>query len=113
MNIMTQFTLRRKIVLRFWIVRMMSILLALISCTTIVAADAKPSNQQDGVNIAGELKKWHTVTLTFDGPEVAETDENNPFLNYRLNVTFSHKTTGKTYKVPGYFAADGDRKSVV
>ncbi len=59
-------------------------------------------------SISGELKKWHKVTLTFEGPEVSETDDYNPFLHYRLNVTFSHKKTGKTYQVPGYFAADGN-----
>ena len=60
------------------------------------------------VDTAGELKLWHTVTLTFDGPDVSEHDEYNPFLNYRLNVTFHHMRTRKTYVVPGYFAADGD-----
>lgn len=29
-------------------------------------------------------------------------------MNYRLNVFFTHKESGKTLKVPGYFAADGD-----
>ncbi len=58
--------------------------------------------------ITGELKKWHKITLTFDGPEVSETDEVNPFLNYRLDVVFKHKEGEKTYKIPGYFAADGN-----
>lgn len=59
-------------------------------------------------NITGELKRWHKVTLKLAGPQAAEMDENNPFLNYRLNVTFNHPETGTQYKVPGYFAADGD-----
>lgn len=58
--------------------------------------------------IAGELKKWHPVTITFNGPEVSETDEYNPFLGYRLNVTFRHENGKETYVVPGYFAADGN-----
>ena len=58
--------------------------------------------------ITGELKKWHKVTLTFEGPETSETDKLNPFFNYRLNVTFKHTASGKEYIVPGYFAADGD-----
>lgn len=62
----------------------------------------------DGATITGELKKWHTVTLTFDGPQCSETDEYNPFFNYRLHVTFTHQQTGKSYQVPGYFAADGN-----
>ena len=57
---------------------------------------------------SGELKKWHKVTLTFDGPETSETADPNPFLYYRLNVIFKHQGSGKSYLVPGYFAADGD-----
>lgn len=60
------------------------------------------------VESSGEQRKWHKITLTFDGPEASESDENNPFLNYRLNVRFKHPTTGKSYLVPGYFAADGN-----
>lgn len=56
--------------------------------------------------IDGELRKWHKVTLTFDGPQASETGTPNPFTDYRLNVTFTKG--GKTYVVPGYFAADGN-----
>ncbi|SFF67985.1 Putative collagen-binding domain of a collagenase [Salegentibacter agarivorans] len=62
----------------------------------------------DAQNISGELKKWHKITLDFKGPETSEDDVINPFLNYRLNVTFTHKETGKSYLIPGYFAADGN-----
>ncbi len=59
-----------------------------------------------GVVVSGELKKWHTITITFTGPNTGEESEPNPFLDYRLNVTF---TKGKKqYVVPGYYAADGD-----
>lgn len=52
-------------------------------------------------------KKWHPVTLTFTGPSAHERDANpNPFLDYRLNVTFTGPH-GKQYRVPGYFAGDG------
>ncbi len=57
-------------------------------------------------DISGELKKWHKVTITFDGPEASETANPNPFLYYRLNVTFTKED--KSYTVPGYFAADGN-----
>jgi hypothetical protein len=60
------------------------------------------------VKITGELKKWHTVTLTFNGPKTSENDDNNPFLNYRFNVEFTHTNSNKRYVVPGFFAADGD-----
>jgi len=61
-----------------------------------------------GAQVSGELKKWHKVTLTFDGPKTSETAEPNPFLCYRLSVSFTHQNSGKLYLVPGYFAADGD-----
>ncbi|MEO1253728.1 MAG: DUF5060 domain-containing protein, partial [Bacteroidota bacterium] len=56
--------------------------------------------------IAGELKKWHKVTLSFEGPDLNETATSNPFADYRLNVTFTNGS--KTYVVPGFYAADGD-----
>lgn len=73
-----------------------SIVIALL--TTNVAADTQ---------ISGEMKKWHKITITFDGPNTSENAEPNPFLSYRLNVTFRHAKTGKEYVVPGYYAADG------
>ena len=57
-------------------------------------------------DIRGELKKWHKLTLTFGGPQTSEEAEPNPFLDYRLNVTFTKGN--KQYVVPGYYAADGD-----
>ncbi|MEZ5353803.1 MAG: DUF5060 domain-containing protein [Bryobacteraceae bacterium] len=56
--------------------------------------------------VSGELKQWHDVTLTFDGPSTSEYADPNPFLAYRLNVTFT-KGASK-YVIPGYFAADGN-----
>lgn len=61
--------------------------------------------EKGSVTVTGELKTWHKVTLTFDGPTATETDAKNPFLDYRLSVTF-HKGD-KHIVVPGYFAADG------
>lgn len=58
--------------------------------------------------ISGQLRQWHKVTLTFDGPEASEDGDPNPFLDYRLQVTFRHPNSGLAYSVPGYFAADGD-----
>lgn len=71
------------------------------------AKPAPPSSTKQA-NISGELKKWHKVSLTFDGPEVSETDEVSPFMHYRFKVTFAHAASGKEYQVPGYFAADGN-----
>ncbi len=61
-----------------------------------------------GTKVSGELRQWHKVTLTLDGPHASEDGDPNPFLDYRLQVTFRHPKTGLTYVVPGYFAADGD-----
>lgn len=58
--------------------------------------------------VSGELKKWHKLSLEFEGPNTSESAEENPFLNFRLNVVFKHATTGKAYLIPGYYAADGD-----
>lgn len=75
---------------------------------TFLKVNAEGYKDIVNTSISGELKKWHTVTLTFDGPECSETDLYNPFFNYRLDVVFTHQKTAKSYKVPGYFAADGN-----
>lgn len=59
-------------------------------------------------SISGELKQWHKITLEVDGPHASETGHPNPFLDYRMQVTFRHPKSGLTYNIPGYFAADGD-----
>lgn len=58
--------------------------------------------------IKGELKKWHKVTIEFEGPETSEQADENPFLNYRLNVTFTHAETQAKFLVPGYYSTDGN-----
>ena len=64
------------------------------------------NSQNSKVSIQGELKKWHKITLSFTGEPLSEYDKENPFLNYRLNVTFKNKD--KIYIVPGFYAADGN-----
>ena len=56
--------------------------------------------------VSGTLQKWHKITIDFTGPQTGEANGNNPFLNYRLDVTFTNGA--KTYIVPGFFAADGN-----
>lgn len=77
-----------------------SVLLSLIAFLLVgghvVAAD-----------VGGELKQWHTITLTFDGPEASEDAKPNPFIAYRLTVWFVHEETTQRYEIPGFFAADG------
>jgi hypothetical protein len=61
------------------------------------------------VEITGELKQWHKVTLTLDGPYAHELDnEPNPFTDCNLTVTFTHESGSPRYHVPGYFAGDGN-----
>jgi hypothetical protein len=65
--------------------------------------------------LTGELKKWHKITLGFGGPPASELGMTVPgayrppsvFADYRLNCIFTH-SEGKSYTVPGYFAADGN-----
>jgi hypothetical protein len=61
------------------------------------------------VSISAELRQWHKVTLTLSGPRADElSSAPNPFMNYRMAVTFAHESGSPTYRVPGYFAGDGD-----
>ena len=70
---------------------------------TIILGSCKENKE---IKIDGEFKKWHRVVLNFEGPKTSETDDNNPFLNYRLDVTF--KNGKKEYVIPGFYAVDGD-----
>ncbi|QDU93750.1 DUF5060 domain-containing protein [Lignipirellula cremea] len=70
-----------------------------------------PVRGEDGTGqatITGELQQWHNVTLSLDGPWASEKGEPNPFLDYRMTVTFTHASGSPRYQTPGYFAADGD-----
>lgn len=58
--------------------------------------------------LSGELKKWHKITIGFDGPNTSETATPNPFTYYRLDVAFTHAGSGKITVVPGFYAADGN-----
>jgi hypothetical protein len=73
---------------------------------------APVARQPDGtgtVALTGELKQWHKVTLTLDGPFAHERDtQPNPFTDCRFAVTFTHESGAPSYLVPGYFAADGN-----
>ena len=57
-------------------------------------------------------KLWHPVTLSQSGPfayeqhDVLEAGKPNPFMDYRMAVTFSQGE--KSFTVPGYFAVDGN-----
>ena len=83
---------------------------ALLSAPTFAQAPAgKQAPGTPDVSISGELKQWHKVTLTLSGPQADEASAApNPFMDYRMMVTFAHESGTPTYSVPGYFAGDGD-----
>ena len=65
-------------------------------------------NGKGNVEISGERKTWHKITVTLGGPYAHEHDNApNPFTDYHMTVSFSH-SDGQTHIVPGYFAADGN-----
>ena len=83
------------------------------SALAVLVMTSSPSGQPAplprGVETGGELRQWHKVTLTLDGPQADErATEPNPFRDYRLTVTFTHESGTPSYSVPGYFAADGN-----
>ncbi|MEL6570390.1 MAG: cadherin-like domain-containing protein [Pseudomonadota bacterium] len=59
------------------------------------------------VDITGEQKVWHKITLDFEAPETFS-ESPSTFRDYRLDVTFRNTVTGEVITLPGYFAADGD-----
>ncbi len=63
--------------------------------------------QTINTTISSEIyRQWHTVEIDFEGPETSEDAEDNPFLNYRLEVVFTNAQT--SYKIRGFYAADGN-----
>ncbi|MEO0530852.1 MAG: DUF5060 domain-containing protein [Planctomycetota bacterium] len=50
--------------------------------------------------------QYQPIKLDFELASTHELAPENPFLDYRLDVTFSQG--GRTFRVPGHFAADGD-----
>ncbi len=83
-----------------------------VQTVPIAKAETPAIVSKDGkgkVVISGELKQWHKVTLTLDGPFAKETDTRpNPFTDYRMTVKFTHESGSPSYTVPAYFAADGN-----
>ena len=73
---------------------------------SLLCASVLISDTYGNFEIGGELRKWHRITLTFDGPFTSEQAEVNPFMDYRLRVEF--RNGDHTFIVPGYYAADGN-----
>ncbi len=66
----------------------------------LVACLTRSVGATEAAALSGELRVWHKITLTFDGPDASEANKDNPFLNYCLSVTFSKGE--EKYVVPGY-----------
>ncbi|MFY0654581.1 MAG: DUF5060 domain-containing protein [Cyclobacteriaceae bacterium] len=63
-------------------------------------------NQKEEKKELAQHQLYHTFTLDFEGPQTAESAEDNPFLNYKLVVEFNNADT--KYSVRGFYAADGN-----
>ncbi len=84
--------------------------LVLILVISLLLAGGCVTNVRHGrgtVIVAGEMKQWHDVVLTFDGPDLDEAGEPNPFLDYKLVVYFCQRSD-TVIGVPGYYATDGN-----
>ncbi|HBE70901.1 MAG TPA: hypothetical protein DDW52_22375 [Planctomycetaceae bacterium] len=88
-----------------------AISLLVLSCTTAVGRCneeiAAPADQ-NALLVSSAPEQFHTVTITAEGPELSEDAEDNPFTNYRTTAVFRHLSSGKTFVVPGFFAADAE-----
>lgn len=81
---------------------------SLLTLVALSSALYAVENPPGAVVVSGELKQWHKVTLTLEGPSANEADSApNPFTDLAFNVTFTHESGSPKYTVPGYFAADG------
>jgi hypothetical protein len=86
--------------------RITKILIPLGSLLLTLMISFTGCQQKPSYFIEGELKTWHAVTISFHGPHLSEQDYPNPFLRYRLMAEFS--CDQDTFRVPGFFAADGN-----
>jgi Domain of unknown function (DUF5060) len=78
---------------------------ALLGCLALGLFAFSAGTQKQGGKISGELKKWHRITLLFEGPNTSEDATPNSFSDYRLDVTFTKGA--RKFVVPGFYAADG------
>ncbi len=75
-----------------------------MTCLVLAVACQAPSDTEQ--TEPDTYQKWHPLTLSFEGPQTSEQAAENPFLNYRLLVTF--RQDKHAYTVPGFYAADGN-----
>ncbi len=75
---------------------------ALLAFLTLLAALAPAAQAQE---VSGELKRYHPVAVTFDGPTRSENAAT--FTNHRFNLNVT-APDGTELTIPGFFAADGN-----
>jgi hypothetical protein len=74
----------------------------------LLASESPPPPPPAGGSVTSEFKKWHPVTVSFNGPPATETNSSpSPFLDYRLQVSFT-SPSGKSFEVPGFYDGDGN-----
>jgi len=73
--------------------------------TALTTYTLSGNNGNGAATISGELKNYHKVTIDFAG--LYRDEKTATFKDNRFDVTFT-SPTGVNYKVPGYFAADGN-----
>jgi hypothetical protein len=86
--------------------------LVLVALTSIAGAAQRAVLAPHAPGPIPEHTLWHPITLTFR--TAVNTDESlhapgaNPFLDYRLRVTFRHPASARRLVVNGFYAADGN-----
>ena len=64
------------------------------------------------VSAEASIELGQVITLRFEGPETSESDDDNPFLNHRLDVTFRRveddPDADRDTRIRGFYAADGN-----
>lgn len=79
-----------------------------IASSTELVAPREPDGN-GSIHLSGELRQWHTITLSAEGPFAQERDNApNPFTDYKMTVAFQHEDEARPFVVPAYFAADGN-----
>lgn len=85
---------------------MAKIFFILLFLPVLFLASCGKSIKHISPEIYGDMIRWHKLTLVVTGPNAGENDSINPFLHYRLNVTFTHQQ--EKFVIPGFYAADGN-----
>lgn len=80
----------------------------IIFLVVIILTSVYGCSSNKGYYIKGDLEKWKSISIDFKGPLANAFDnEPNPFLDYRLTITFK-APSGKIYIVPGFYNGNGE-----